>query len=212
MPQCSRRHRPIFKVILLSTIGLALAAVLYNNLSNNIHTVVQDQVYRSGQLSAPMLAQMVAEHHIRSVVNLRGSNPQMPSYAAEIAISKQLGLHHYDVRLNSQILPSVKQLHQLIHILQTAPRPILVHCLNGADRSGLAAAIALELEGVKPLPVIEQQFSWQYHVILADSVGKQVFRYYENWLAKNKLPNTTEHFLQWADSTHPFAKKELNGK
>lgn len=198
------RHTYTRRLILVLTMLCALSALAYFCLRNNIHTVIPGQVYRSAQLNAPMFSQVIHQYKIKSIINLRGENPSFPDYQAEINAAKQNHVQHYDVRLNAYILPQLAQFYLLIGVLQNAPRPILIHCLNGADRTGLASAIALELNGVDNLQQVKQQFSLFYLVVSPHSVGKQVFAFYENWLLKNNLSNSKENFLRWAYSPNPF--------
>jgi len=68
---------------------------------------------------------------------LRGENPKQAWYQGEVETSRQLNIKHYDVSLNSHKTPSPQQLTLLKNILETAPKPLLIHCRAGADRTGL---------------------------------------------------------------------------
>ncbi len=52
-----------------------------------------------------------------------------------------------NIGFGSHELPQSNRLNQLVDALLTAPRPILLHCHRGADRTGMASAIALILNG-----------------------------------------------------------------
>lgn len=184
-----------------------LIAIAYFSLNNNIHTVIPGQVYRSAQLNAGMFNHVIHEYKIKSIINLRGENQNFPEYRAEIKVAQQNQVNHYDLRLNAYILPNPQSFHLLIKTLQTAPRPILIHCLNGADRTGLASAIAVELNGNDSLPKIKHQFSLYYFVVSPNSVGKQAFKFYELWLKKHNLSDNKENFLRWAYSPNPFDER-----
>jgi len=200
MRKYSRKNSRFWRIAIVTSLTITLLAFIYLNLRNNIHTVIKGQVYRSAQLDVPTLTRLYQRDHIKTIINLRGKNPSFASYKNEIAISKQLGIQHYDVRLWSELLPKINDFHRLIYLLQHAPRPILLHCKSGADRTGLAAAIALELNGVQSLADIEQQYSLIYLVTSPKSVGKQVFHYYTQWLQKHHYKNNKKHFLTWAYS------------
>lgn len=204
MTEPSKKDRNFFRVTITSLLVVILLALIYLNVSNNIHTVIKGQVYRSAQLSAPMFIRIYERDHIKTIINLRGKNPSFAAYQNEIALSQQLNLQHYDVRLPSTKLPSVDNFHKLIYLLEHAQKPILLHCKSGADRSGLASAIALELNGEKSLSTIEHQFSLAYFVTSSQSIGKLVFHDYEIWLKQHHYKNNKKHFLTWAYSQKPF--------
>lgn len=114
-------------------------------LGPNFHPVVEGECYRSGQLSAGQMERVVASHGIRTIINLRGRGQTKDWYRDEIAQSEKLGVKHIDVCISATSLPPPDQLLLLADSLENAPRPILVHCKSGSDRSGLAGAMFLIL-------------------------------------------------------------------
>ena len=126
--------------ILVLTAG---AIYLHFDQTGNFRTVSPGQVYRSGQLTEKQLTEYTREYGIRSVLNLRGKNEQSDWWKEEIAAAGQLGLKHYDVELSSRREPAENEVQELVTILQEAPKPLLIHCAGGADRSGLVSAIYL---------------------------------------------------------------------
>jgi protein tyrosine/serine phosphatase len=54
-----------------------------------------------------------------------------------------------------------------VTLLQQAPKPILIHCLGGADRSGLVSALyRFAIEGQKPDAADKELSIWYGHVPL----------------------------------------------
>ena len=133
------------------------------------------------------------------MINLRGANPDKRWYQEEINTTKALNVKHYDIPMRAYSLPQLELLKQLVIDIQRAPRPILVHCYSGADRTGLASAIALIFANDTSYPDIVKQVSWRYRAIYPTSVGKQVLPLYEKWLAEHQYQSSPEHFLQWLD-------------
>lgn len=174
--------------------------MLYNIAIDNFHPVVPGLVYRSAQPSNKDLSEYVAKYHIRSVLNLRGENPNSSWYEKEIQKSSDENLIHYDLRLGSKSLPTAQQLQDLVLILETAPKPILVHCWSGADRSGLTAAFAVILSGDPSLEHAEDQITWRYNVLSPSTTGYQVLENYYIWLKVNHFKHSRENFLLWIDT------------
>jgi protein tyrosine/serine phosphatase len=75
------------------------------------------------------------------VLNLRGAHLGQHWYDGEIAASRDLGIAHYDYGLSAKRLVTGRQIAELLALVEKAPKPLLVHCQSGADRSGLVAAL-----------------------------------------------------------------------
>lgn len=129
----------------------------------NVRTVEPGQVYRSAQLTGARLGHVLRENRIRSVINLRGPLPRDKALRAERAQCAALGIVHADVKLSASRPPSPDQLRLLLSDFDRLPRPILIHCAGGADRSGLASAIYLNVYKSTPLNTAERdQLTWRY--------------------------------------------------
>jgi protein tyrosine/serine phosphatase len=107
----------------------------------NFHTVTEGSFYRSAQLVKDELHTVVRSHGIRSILNLRGAHPGQSWYDDEVAVSKELGVAHYDYALSAHRVVTGPQITELLGIIREAPKPLLVHCKSGADRAGLVAAL-----------------------------------------------------------------------
>jgi protein tyrosine/serine phosphatase len=135
---------------------------LFLQLTGNIHTVERHELYRSAQLNGDDLAQVINKYRIKSVINLSGDNPGDAWYDDELRVSKAQGALHYDVGIGATSEPKPKVMRKLIELLRSAPRPILVHCYSGADRSGLAAALYEYLVKKESTDASAQQLSFWY--------------------------------------------------
>lgn len=109
--------------------------------AGNLHTVVPGELYRSAQPTPERLRRYVADEGIRTVVNLRGSQPGVGWYEDERATLQDLHVAMVDFSMSAETILTPDRARELIATLSTAQKPILIHCLDGADRSGLASVI-----------------------------------------------------------------------
>ncbi|OGO89893.1 MAG: hypothetical protein A3F10_02510 [Coxiella sp. RIFCSPHIGHO2_12_FULL_42_15] len=181
-----------------------IIAIIYAAIRDNFHVVVNNQVYRSAQLPESTLKMLVHLKGIKTIVNLRGANLNEDWYMQEIKTANLLQVKHFDLALKSRKLPNMAELKSLTDIIQTAPKPILLHCLSGSDRTGFASAMSMILLENAPLEKAEGQFSWRYFVTSDKTIGKQVFTLYQQWLAAYHKKNDKTNFLKWVQSAHPL--------
>lgn len=139
--------------------GAYIANIL---LSGNFQPITEGEAYRSGQLNDASLERYLKEYRIKSVLNLRGENRGMDWYEDEIATCKRLSVRHYDLAMNSTGRPNPDVLEKLMAIFSEAPRPILIHCRSGSDRSGLVAALWKVIVDGEPKEVAQKQLSIRY--------------------------------------------------
>jgi protein tyrosine/serine phosphatase len=133
--------------LLLTTLALVLLTAAtaggyyeYVESGGNLHAVEEGTVYRSRQLSGPELERVIGTYGIRSVLNLRGANPGSPWYDVETEVSAAHDVAHYDYRISARRPVSPAQVDEILAIVRVAPKPLLIHCQAGADRTGLVAA------------------------------------------------------------------------
>lgn len=161
----SRRIKGMIKAIAL-LLGVAsllgVARIWYLEEQGNFHPITPGEAYRSAQLDQDELEFYIGKYAIRSVINLRGMHDDEKWYRDEIEICGRLGVAHYDVDLSSDKAPTTTELKDLLGLFATAPRPVLIHCQAGADRSGLAAALwRLDIDRA-PKSVARKQLSILY--------------------------------------------------
>jgi len=111
------------------------------SLPPNFDILREGRAYRSAQPLGDELASAIEMFGIRTVVNLRGSNPGQSWYDAEVAACDAMGVMLADHAMSAQSLPSPELLEAITNTLLTARHPILIHCQAGADRTGAVSAI-----------------------------------------------------------------------
>ncbi len=157
----TRRLRIILVALVLITI-LGSVFYIYNLERDNFHAITHGQAYRSAQLDKDELEYYIKKYNIRSIINLRGEHPTKDWYIEEKHISLKNNLQFYSLRLSSSREPDYEDINKLISIFKEAPRPVLIHCRAGADRSGLAAAIWKVVIDKEPKSVAKKQLSIFY--------------------------------------------------
>ncbi|MBS1161326.1 MAG: Protein tyrosine/serine phosphatase [Proteobacteria bacterium] len=144
-PTPLRRRLRAARKLLLAGVGALLIVVGgfygYLQVSNNFHEVEAGRYYRSAQLSPQELASAIERYGIRSVLNLRGPNAGKPWYDEEIAVTTGAGVRQLDYPISARQPVSLQQIAEIQALIAQAPKPLLVHCWDGADRTGLITAI-----------------------------------------------------------------------
>ncbi|MGH6889935.1 MAG: hypothetical protein ACREHF_12200 [Rhizomicrobium sp.] len=134
------------------------------DLPYNFHWIEQDRAARAAQAYAGFLRAFLDAHGIRAIVNLRGRNPHHFWWRYETRTCEALGIVHRDAKLNSRQLPARAMLLDLIDAFDAVPRPLLVKCSGGQDRTSFAAALyLLHNHGWGSFAAASRQFArWPY--------------------------------------------------
>jgi len=130
----------------------------------NFHWVVPGEAARAAQAWAGLLGPFLRRNGIRTMINLRGPNPDYGWWRGEKRVTDALGIAHLDTTLDSRHLPTREMLVALIDAFDTAPKPFLVKCSGGQDRTSLAAALyLLHAKGWTAMDAARGQFArWPY--------------------------------------------------
>lgn len=181
-----RRSVKVALVIALAVGGYASYAGILQAMGN-FHVVEEGVLYRSSQPTTEQIISYHEQYGIKSIINLRGENAGRAWYDAETRTAQSLGIKHINFRMSSrQILTQDKAL-ALIEVLKTAPKPVLVHCYGGADRSGLASALFLAAVANKGEEESEDQISFRFGHLSIPFLSSayamdQTFENMEPWL------------------------------
>jgi len=178
-----------------------LAFLAWNQATYNFDQVQPGRIYRSGQMPATALAQTLRANRIKTVLNLRGTNPREAWYPGEVAATNAAGATQVDVAMSSCIWMSRAQLRALVRALDTAEYPLLIHCAWGSERTGLVSAFAELLRPGGTLDDAHAQFSIR-HLFVPINDGKVMAQHldqYENWLRASGLKHDPANFHRWVD-------------
>jgi protein tyrosine/serine phosphatase len=133
----------------------SLTDILYN-----FHWVVPGEAARAMQAWAGGVRGFLKARGIRAIINLRGRNDDLGWWKQETALAAAQGIAHLDAMLDSRKLPTRAMLVRLVETFDTAPRPFLLKCSGGQDRTSFAAALYLiHRDGWAAMPRAKQQFA-----------------------------------------------------
>ena len=105
----------------------------------NFHKV-NDDICRSGQPDAEEMASLSEAEGIRSVLNLRNNHDDKDEVGT-------LDIMLFEIPLSAGSITE-DDLVRILRTVRRAPKPILIHCWHGSDRTGAAvAACRIVLDG-----------------------------------------------------------------
>ncbi len=125
-------------------------------------------VWRANHPGPRRLARYAARG-IRTVLSLRGDRNGAPQ-RVEAAACVALGIDLHILDMNARRAPSRAALLSLFEHFDMLPRPFLMHCKSGADRTGLAAALYL-LDTGADLATARRQLSLRFLHIRRSETG-----------------------------------------
>lgn len=115
--------------------------------NDNLRPVERQTFYRSGQMGRAKLSAVIGHYGIKTVVNLRGEQPDERWYQREVQACAENGIQHYDLKWSMMRIPEPASLLEAVEIIERADTPILVHCHAGVHRAGTASAVYRLMRG-----------------------------------------------------------------
>jgi len=155
-------------------------------------------MYRANQPSPFRLRKYSDTLGIKTVVNLRGSNPQLGWYRLEQEACRKLGLTLINTQVHSRGLPTRERLHELQMIIQTMELPALVHCKSGADRAGIFAVLYRHFRLGEPIETARDALHWRFGHFRNAKTGILDY-FFEQYLLTRKQDQS---FINWVDTTY----------
>ena len=197
------RRLPIVISLLLLLLG---GLWLYQRyIRFNAGVVVPGSVYRSAQPSPAYLEKIARQHNLKTVVAMMRSEQPWFRSAEEDKLA-QLGINYLYLSTTNARRPSRSEMLRLIEMVETVPRPVLIHCKTGADRTGAASALFAMHDLHQPVDQAVGQNVTLTHLHTGkpgDEIN-DIFDLYLNARAKNNQPpgGWTE-FVHWIKNDYP---------
>lgn len=182
-----------------------------NEFVHNCHWVIPGILARSGQPSCGAFKLLNTRNGYRSVLNLREAHPEWRWWLEEKRLCCELHIQHVDLRFCSREVPSKSLLNALIGSFDAVPRPLLIKCSGGSDRTALATALfivselgweylgfALHQFALFPYlhrPSRDQKWLRQFILYAAERTGGRRIR---DWTAENYDPDDFLSWLTWS--------------
>jgi protein tyrosine/serine phosphatase len=125
---------------------LVLAHAGLEQLSGNFHEVIPGELYRSAQPSGSDIQAYASTYGIKAILNLR-DEARTGWYQQEVQAAARNGITLIDFPMSSTEDLPVDEATRLAQLMADAPKPLLIHCEHGSNRTGLASAIYVSAVG-----------------------------------------------------------------
>ena len=178
MPKRSQIPAWIFSALLL----LYGSYCLYLSEQGNFHAITPGEAYRSAQLDRDELEHYIKRYKIKSILSLRNDtdNGNADWHKEEVKVCAETGVTHYSVPISQKREPEARNVAEILRVFHSAPRPILIHCKAGADRTGLAAAMWKVSVDKETKTEAGKQLSLRFlHLPIGDTAAMD--RFFEKW-------------------------------
>lgn len=143
-PEANASRRKIIQIILIVAViagGIWLWEEVLEDrvIPKRWGSVVEGEIYRSGQLSAALVERTLKKHRIAVIVTLCWESPDNQDEAAEIRAADKLGIEYLRFPLSGNGTGDINHYARAVAAVveaQRAGQPVLVHCAAGAQRTG----------------------------------------------------------------------------
>jgi protein tyrosine/serine phosphatase len=116
---------------------------------------VADGIYRSARPEIPLGYSALKAREVKTVLSLEGEQDHDAVVAA--------GMESRFVALEAFEPVPIEKFNSILAIIDAAPRPILIHCLQGHDRTGVVCAAYRITHGWSLEDAIEEMDSYGFN-------------------------------------------------
>ena len=155
-------------------------------------TEIAPGAYRSNHPTRERM-ELYAKMGIKTIINLRGAN-RYAHFQFEVETCRELGLDLVNISLSARKAATRDRMLELIDLLTAVPTPFLLHCKSGADRTGFASAIYLNLIHGIPIKKAKKQLSLRHVHLHFTQTG---ILDYILWSYQQRLKISPIRFRDW---------------
>jgi protein-tyrosine phosphatase len=152
------RHKWAFVAVPAIVIGLAIGAwfgiIRDNVIPKRFGVVVPGHIYRSGQISAPLIKKTLTKYNIRVIINLSSADSGDRDKQAEKLAAEELNIKVLRFAMSGNGTGDVNDYASAVAAIASSEKqnlPVLVHCAAGAMRTGgVIATYRLLVQKIDP--------------------------------------------------------------
>jgi len=141
-------HKWLFIAVPAIVIGLAVwvwfGFIRYHFVPKRFGVVVPGHIYRSGQISAPLVKKILTKYNIRVIIDLTSADPNDPDKRAEKQAAAELNINVLRFTMSGNGTGDINDYANAVIAIANAEKqnlPVLVHCTAGAMRTGGVIAV-----------------------------------------------------------------------
>ena len=138
----------------------------HNGLPRRWGVVENNAIFRSGQIPARQVRNILVRHNIRLIIDLTFEEPANADQQAERRVARELGIQYLNCPMYGGGVGEVDHYARAIAALvqaQRENRPALIHCAAGVQRTGVVVAVYRLLIQKKPPALVVRelrQYGW----------------------------------------------------
>ena len=148
----------LFVAGLVIVVGLAIWAwfgiIRYHVIPKRFGVVEQGRIYRSGQISAPLIKKILTKYNIRVIIDLSSADSNNHDKQAEKQAAAKLNIKVLRFPMSGNGTGDVNDYAGAVTAIANAEKqnlPVLVHCAAGAMRTGgVIATYRLLVQKIDP--------------------------------------------------------------
>jgi protein tyrosine/serine phosphatase len=159
---------------------------------SNLHPVGGD-MWRCNQPS-PNRIKVLKDMGFKTILNVRGTQPNACFYALERHTCDELGLEMVDLPFGSREAPYLDRMERLFEIFETIEYPAVIHCKSGSDRAGIISVLYKLVHEKVSIEEAMTHLSFKFGHIKAGKTGMLDF-FFEAYRADNE--ETPIEFMDW---------------